>query len=659
MEKKVFTLWLICFFIIANVFSIMLSVYYTSPILTGRSLVATISLIIEGTFSIFIDSPKNDTYGFLIGDPYIIDLNVSATSNVTSWMYTIEDLRHNSTAYENVSFSPNSTINVIRWSNKLVVYGDDGANTASSSVIFYVYVPNSAPVISHLDNRIYFCEGNSSSYFFNATDDDEDALTPSIFPIDPFYVRAQSRLNYTTVLFQIYSGVLSKAQANRTFGRSVSVSDGNGHVDTKNTNITVIEINNRPIIEDVRVQTVWTHGDDSSFYKSVLALDTEDGNQNSGNLAFNISFLGSFLFNITNNGVMNFTPNTSQIGVYDIRICVRDRGISNPHPNISLCGQDGGPLSACDDFSLTVTNLNRAPNFTSYYPANLNFSVLGTASLFFNFTARDPDGTIPDSYWYVDNALVATRSNASYDNFSYAFGCDVSGVHTVRAEITDGLLTNSLQWNISVNRVSCLLAPPGGGGGGGGRFICTENWACRDYQPCQNTEKSYESKIMSDEDYDSIKKACTLVRSDKRYCGFQIRECKDLNYCNNSVQLVKRPEEIRTCYYTESPSCSDGITNCHDGGCELLADCGGPCLQCPTCSDGIQNQGEQGVDCGGPCPWKCEIEKPLPSRTRVFYVLLAFSVLLLVIILIQVVRIVRYKKVIKRGEKEKEHEKRD
>ncbi|MDQ3193108.1 MAG: CUB domain-containing protein [Bacteroidota bacterium] len=28
------------------------------------------------------------------------------------------------------------------------------------------------------------------------------------------------------------------------------------------------------------------------------------------------------------------------------------------------------------------------------------------------------------------------------------------------------------------------------------------------------------------------------------------------------------------------------------------------CLACPaaTCTDGIQNQGETGIDCGGPCP---------------------------------------------------------
>ncbi len=44
-------------------------------------------------------------------------------------------------------------------------------------------------------------------------------------------------------------------------------------------------------------------------------------------------------------------------------------------------------------------------------------------------------------------------------------------------------------------------------------------------------------------------------------------------------------------------TCSDGIQNQGETG----IDCGGPCAACPTCNDGIQNQGETGVDCGGPC----------------------------------------------------------
>lgn len=55
---------------------------------------------------------------------------------------------------------------------------------------------------------------------------------------------------------------------------------------------------------------------------------------------------------------------------------------------------------------------------------------------------------------------------------------------------------------------------------------------------------------------------------------------------------------IDGCGTTSGPTCSDGIQNQGETG----IDCGGPCAACPpTCSDGIQNQGETGVDCGGPC----------------------------------------------------------
>ncbi len=45
------------------------------------------------------------------------------------------------------------------------------------------------------------------------------------------------------------------------------------------------------------------------------------------------------------------------------------------------------------------------------------------------------------------------------------------------------------------------------------------------------------------------------------------------------------------------PTCSDQVQNQGETG----VDCGGPCGACLTCSDGLQNQGETGVDCGGPC----------------------------------------------------------
>jgi hypothetical protein len=52
---------------------------------------------------------------------------------------------------------------------------------------------------------------------------------------------------------------------------------------------------------------------------------------------------------------------------------------------------------------------------------------------------------------------------------------------------------------------------------------------------------------------------------------------------------------LTVCY--DVPTCNDGVQNQGESG----VDCGGPCSACATCSDGVQNQGETGVDCGGPC----------------------------------------------------------
>ena len=71
------------------------------------------------------------------------------------------------------------------------------------------------------------------------------------------------------------------------------------------------------------------------------------------------------------------------------------------------------------------------------------------------------------------------------------------------------------------------------------------------------------------------------------FCGtFPVGEVEDY-----SVNISGAP----------TPSCSDGVQNQGESG----IDCGGPCGACPpapTCMDGIQNQNETGIDCGGVCP---------------------------------------------------------
>jgi len=346
--------------------------------------------------------------------------------------------------------------------------------------------PNDPPVIWNLTSNLYVCEGDKLFSMFYANDSNGDALTGGISPQNPFFVFWLSQTTPNINQFAIVSGTLDKTDfgtanlGSKLYEESVYIDDGYNSTccsDTKNVNITIIEINNAPVVEDIGVQTIWTRGENSTFYEVWDVSDIEY-NWGYGGLTYNITITNSTgsvvsLFNISSQGVMNFTATSNtKVGVYNVTVCVNDTGLTNVHVNISQeCGQTGASISLCDNFSLTVTNANRAPNITAYFPTNLTLSVPGTQQLYFNITKNDSDGTIPDAYWYVNGVLQEKDSGSSVDEFRYTFGCGVSGNATVKAEITDGELNDSVQWNVTYSSVSCYVPPAGGsssGGGGGG-----------------------------------------------------------------------------------------------------------------------------------------------------------------------------------------------
>jgi len=68
-------------------------------------------------------------------------------------------------------------------------------------------------------------------------------------------------------------------------------------------------------------------------------------------------------------------------------------------------------------------------------------------------------------------------------------------------------------------------------------------------------------------------------------------------------------EEDEGAITSVQPSCYDNIKNQGEQG----IDCGGPCGVCivkASCYDNIKNQGEQGIDCGGPCGVCKVVEEP-------------------------------------------------
>jgi len=553
--------------------------------------------------------------------------------------------------------------------------------------IFVNITANDLPEVLNLSEEILVCENHALSAYFNVSDGNGDILTLGYHPplgIYLFFAPNPTLGEIVTRMHMFTGRLLTAADIYRpgrrednegwaVYPQTITATDGIA-VGSANTNIIIIEVNDPPRF-DISVQTIYTKGEQTNFYYDLgyfLMANWEETPEE--DLIFNLTFLeGESIFNLSDYGVINVTGNESFIEAgensttYLINITVQDDGLrSIEHENISICYQYGlneDPKNWSDYFYLTVTRENRPPNITSYSPVNLSLDVRGTELLYFNATAYDPDWTPLDVYWYVDDVEKNHIEGLGVNNltkFEHVFDCGVSGNHTVKIVVTDGLANASVQWNLSVEYVSCSISPSRKNGGGGPRGLyCLEKWGCEEWTQCENREQGFKFGKINKEQRLLIKERCKLFNYAEDVCGFQTRKCTDFNYCNT---IFNRPGIIRECYYTEHPNCTDGIKNCHHGSCEILVDCGGPCEPCPTCDDGICNQNEDCMrdpdlppDCGGVCePCKEFPLKPRLIKMLITYSLLALLVLVLILALRQILKYKKYKKEVKKEKKKQQ-----
>ncbi len=531
--------------------------------------------------------------------------------------------------------------------------------TATSPISVFVKVlTNYPPEILNVSSEILVCENTMLDYPFSVSDKDGvSGLDVSISPPNPFYTEFIRNDSNILSEYRIWSGWLRKndtnAKRNDDEGWAVYKetleADDKGSSTLFSTNITIIEVNNPPKF-NIGVQTInlFLKGEGANFYYDIGNYLTSQGEETpTQNLTFYLAYQNesSSPFNITKSGVINTTGNKGYIApgknstAYNLKICVGDTGLLGRilHPNISIClkgnpPQDEKNKSYCDNFTLIITKENRPPNITSYYPSNLSLKVSGTDILYFNASVYDPDWDVVDVYWYIDNESEKYEEEVNFSKFEYSFGCNVGENHTIKVIATDGLLNDSVVWNISVNYAECdNKSPTGGGGGSVGKLYCEEKWGCNDWMRCGNLDKLAKEGWVSKSTELLIKERCSLLNYTTGFCGFQTRICADFDYCKTEL---KKPGILRECYYTENPNCTDGIKNCHNGSCEVLVDCGGACEACPTCNDGIKNQDEEEIDCGGPCPLCKELPfKPVLFKSIVSYSLIALLIVILILVI--------------------------
>jgi len=324
----------------------------------------------------------------------------------------------------------------------------------------------------------------------------------------------------------------------------------------------VINVNAPPVLENKSVLMAQTAQSGEPFYLDVNGTDADNDT-----LVFNITFINcTKTFNVSDQncsifsmdqytGVIDFTPRIFDVGNYSV--------------NYTL--YDGEELDWMNGTFTVVEYANHPPNITDWTPKPYDVTMDEGEGKTFNITVYDPDSGWQTSgiSWYING--VEEIGQNEY-NYTFQAGPSSSGVYNITVVASDGNLTDSHQWRLVVFDTIKVSIPPGPSGGQLGTAPCIENWRCTSWSECSRE-------------------------------GIQIKVCMDLAKCNTTVN---KPEDLRNCIYTPSPDCYDGITNCHDGHCEILTDCGGPCPSCPTCSDGIRNchvsgECEESADCGGPC----------------------------------------------------------
>jgi len=487
------------------------------------------------------------------------------------------------------------------------------------------------PLLQDLPSEIFACEGEVLAFNFTATDEDGDELSVDLYPKGPIYIEEISS-GAGNLDARLFSEKFKQNDVGKIFESTVFVYDST-FVESKDIRITVVEVNSPPEIEEIEIQTISLSSDEPLFYQEVMVTDSES----SDNLEYSLRFkFDQNLFEISDDGILSFEPTASDVGVYDLEVCVSDSGIPDSQDQIN-CDQDGSSLKSCENFQLTITNENIKPTIMSFFPQTPTLDISSKDKLYFNVSNFDPDGTSPDIKWYLEDELIKYDESMDFSELEYEFGCGISGQRVLTAVISDGLKNDTVQWAFTISEYPCepneqprdLIDS------------CDEKWGCQDWGVCQHTAQSKEVGVISDEEFDSINEKCEFKGWGEVSCGLQIRPCIDVNECPGVSDDLPG---IRECFFVFSPSCTDGLKNCHENKCEILADCGGPCDACDSCSDNRQNQGEEGVDCGGPCHEECRAETPFNIAKIVKIAIVAGLIVAAVVGLLILLRIRHIKK---------------
>ncbi|MDD5332011.1 MAG: Ig-like domain-containing protein [Candidatus Nanoarchaeia archaeon] len=350
------------------------------------------------------------------------------------YFYTNNSLFNISETNGDLDITPNDSYIGENWVN--ISMKDAPGYYVSAIVNFTVYNVDDTPAITTRSNKS-LSEDDLWYYQFNATD--EDLEIPSTWEVLTW------EDNFSFFEIDTSTGVISFTATNDSFEGdhfiNVTVRDTTGLTDEWIFNLSITRVNDYPNI----TSTDQIAGrQDTTFEYTVNATDEEDSPEGqNGSLTFSTnSTWANFIINDTT-GVINFTPNSSQVGEELVNITVNDTF----------------GLQDSDIFVINISDVNDPITATLGTPSGNAANIVENNSQAFTIYVNDPDtGQTLYYYWYVDDDLNTTSISTTQSNiFTYYANYTDEGEHNITVIASDLTYDASWYWNLTVNNTN---APP-------------------------------------------------------------------------------------------------------------------------------------------------------------------------------------------------------
>jgi|GEM_PF-1757019 len=321
----------------------------------------------------------------------------------------------------NFSFVP-TNLQVGKYSVEISV-SDNQSATASRRFSLTVLNFNDPPVIEPVEPQTAK-QGKLWQVLVKARDPDQDNI-------------AGDRLRFSdgSPLFDIdpQSGLISFTPANKDVGDrscNITVSDLAGATATTRLSLTVVNVNDPPVLAAVQDQVAV----EDRPYELFLNASDIDLAIGLDNLTFSDD---SPLFDIDPlTGRIGFTPGNDQVGRYTVKVKVTDRG-----------GE-----SATRTFVLVVQNVNDPPFDLDITSLKAGDRFWEGDTIWFNASASDIDVGTKLTYTWLDNGVEMGTGRS----FSQALP---PGAHQITLQVSDGNETVSLDVDITVAKKAPPVTP--------------------------------------------------------------------------------------------------------------------------------------------------------------------------------------------------------